>query len=436
MPTTFRPYEPNQTLRLPPDLRDWLPPDHLAYDIADLVDTLDLAPCYAPYEGDGRRHCPYEPAMMVKILLYAYATGTFSSRTMARKLEEDVAFRVLAASNFPRHRTLCEFRRRHLADFAHLFREVVHLARELGLVELGTLAIDGTKLRANASKRKAMSYGRMLREEQRLRIEIDALLAQAEAVDAAEDDRFGPDRSGFERSGEWQRRNDRLAAIRAAKARLEANQRRADDDRGRRPGQDRNPRGGQPYTRRYGEPDPKAQANFTDPESAIMKTSTDGFQPCSNAQLAVAGPRQLIVAASAHPSDQGQLHAILDQVEAHVKQRPLTVLADAGYCNERDLARLETKGIEGYVAVGRDGRRAASARSRPATARMAAKLATGDGKARYATRKWMAEAPYGWIKRVLGFRQFSLRGQWPVARAWDLVCTATNIRRISALRTA
>ena len=438
MPTTFRPYEPNQTLLLPPDLRDWLPPDHLAYDMADLVDTLDLAPFYAPYEGDGRRNCPYEPAMMVKTLLYAYATGTFSSRTMARKLEADVAFRVLAAGNFPRHRTLCEFRRRHLADVAHLFREVVHLARELGLVELGALAIDGSKLRANASKRKAMSYGRMLREEQRLRIEIDALLAQAEAVDAAEDDRFGPDRSGFERSGEWQRRNDRLAAIRAAKARLEAKQRQADDDRGRRPGQERNPRGGQPYTRSYGAPDPKAQANVTDPESSIMKTSTDGFQQCYNAQIAVDGTQQLIVAAdlSAHPSDQGQLHAVLDQVEAHVKQRPPTVLADAGYCNEHDLARLERKGIEGYVAVGRDGRRAAGARPRPATARMAAKLATGDGKARYATRKWMAEAPDGWIKRVLGFRQFSLRGQWPAAREWDLVCTATNIRRLRARRTA
>ena len=438
MPTTFRPYEPNQTLLLPPDLRDWLPPDHLAYDIADLVDTLDLAPFYAPYEGDGRRNCPYEPAMMVKILLYAYATGTCSSRTMARKLEADVAFRVLAAGNFPRHRTWCEFRRRHLADVAHRFREVVHLARELGLVELGALAIDGTKLRANASKRKAMSYGRMLREEQRLRIEIDARLAQAEAVDAAEDDRFGPDRSGCERSGEWQRRNDRLAAIRAAKARLEAKQRQADDNRGRRPGQERHPRGGQPYTRSYGAPDPKAQANVTDPESSMMKTSTDGFQQCDNAQIAVAGTQQLIVAAdlSAHPSDQGQRHAVLDQVEANVKQRPLTVLADAGYGNERDLARLERKGIEGYVAVGRDGRRAAGARPRPATARMAAKLVTGDGKARYATRKWMAEAPYGWIKRVLGFRQFSLRGQWPAAREWDLVCTAINIRRLRALRTA
>ena len=241
-----------------------------------------------------------------------------------------------------------------MADFAHLFREVVQLARELGLVELGALAIDGTKLRANASKRKAMSYGRMLREEQRLRIEIDALLAQAEAVDAAEDDRFGPDRSGFERSGELQRRNDRLAAIRAAKARLEAKQRQADDNRGRRPGQDRNPRGGQPYTRSYGAPDPKAQANFTDPESSIMKTSTDGFQQCYNAQIAVDGTQQLIVAAdlSAHPSDQGQLHAVLDQVEANVKQRPLTVLADAGYCNERDLAPLGDEGHRGLRGGG------------------------------------------------------------------------------------
>lgn len=212
MPTTFRPDEPNQTRRRPPNLRDWLPPDHLADDMADRVDSLDLAPCSAPYEGDGRRHCPYDPALMGKLLLYAEATGRFASRAMARKLEADVAYRVLAAGNVPRHRTLGAFRRRHLADCAHRFGEVAHLARELGLVELETRAIDGRKLRANAAKRKAMSAGRMLREEQRRRTEIDARLAQAEAVDAVEDDRCGPDRRGFARSGEWQRRTDRLAA--------------------------------------------------------------------------------------------------------------------------------------------------------------------------------------------------------------------------------
>ena len=317
---------------------------------------------------------------------------------------------------------MCEFRRRHLADFAHLFREVVQLARELGLVELGALAIDGTKLRANASKRKAMSYGRMLREEQRLRIEIDALLAQAEAVDAAEDNRFGPDQSGFERSGELQRRNDRLKSGPPRRGSRPNSARRmttaaADRDRSAI-------RGAGSRTRcSYGAPDPKAQANFTDPESSIMKTSTDGnIQQCYNAQIAVDGTQQLIVAAdlSAHPSDQGQLHAVLDQVEANVKQRPLTVLADAGYCNERDLALLETKGIEGYVAVGRDGRRAAGARPRPATARMAAKLVTGDGKARYAYPQMDGRgALRAGSKRVLGFRQFSLRGQWPAACEWE-----------------
>ena len=176
MSTTFRPYLPDQSLLLPPDVREWLPEGHLAHHVSDLVDGLDLTAFYAPYEGDGRRNAPYEPRMMVKVLLYAYATGVFSSRRVARKLEEDVAFRVLAAGNFPQHRTLCEFRRRHLEDFQALFVEVVRLAQELGLARLGKLSIDGTKVRANASKRKAMSYDRMQEEEKRLEGEIAALL--------------------------------------------------------------------------------------------------------------------------------------------------------------------------------------------------------------------------------------------------------------------
>ena len=227
--------------------------------------------------------------MMVKVLIYAYATGTFSSRAVARKLEEDVAFRMLAAGNFPQHRTVCEFRRRHLAEFSELFLGVVQVAREMGLARFGKLSVDGTKVRANASKRKAMSYERMGKEAARLQAEIEALLTKAGMVDAEEDERWGEYFRGDELPEELQRREKRLAAIQAAKARLEAAQRGLDDERGREPGQDRNPRGGRPYKRAYGEPEPKAQSNFTDPESQIMKTSSEGFQQCYNAQMAVDG---------------------------------------------------------------------------------------------------------------------------------------------------
>ena len=201
----------------------------MAHHVSDLVDGLDLTAFYALYEGDGRRNAPYEPRMMVKVLLYAYATGVFSSRRVARKLEEDVGFRVLAAGNFPQHRTLCEFRRRHLEDFQALFVEVVRLAQELGLARLGKLSIDGTKVRANASKRKAMSYDRMQAEEQRLESEVEALLRQADAVDEAEDSRLGAEVRGDDLPAELRRREERLAAIREAKARLGA--RAADDAR-------------------------------------------------------------------------------------------------------------------------------------------------------------------------------------------------------------
>ena len=357
MSTTFRPYAPDQSLLLPPDVREWLPEGHLAHHISDLVDDLDLTAFYAPYEGDGRRNAPYEPRMMVKVLLYAYATGVFSSRRVARRLEEDVAFRVLAAGNFPQHRTLCEFRRRHLEDFQALFVEVVRLAQELGLARLGKLSIDGTKVRANASKRKAMSYDRMQEEEQRLESEIEALLRKADAVDEAEDARLGAEVRGDDLPAELHRREARLAAIRAAKARLEAKQRAADDARGRQPGQDRNPKGGRPYKRAYGEPDEKAQSNFTDPESSIMKTSSEGFQQCYNAQAAVDAEHQLVVATdlTANASDQGELPVLLDAVKETFDAQPETVLADAGYCNERDLKDLEKRGVDGYVAPGRGG---------------------------------------------------------------------------------
>ena len=440
MGTTFRPYQPDQMLLLPQDLREWVSEGHLAHHVSDLVDALDLSPFYTPYEGDGRRNSPYDPRMMVKVLVYGYATGTFSSRKLARKLEEDIAFRMLAAGNFPQHRTLCEFRRRHLEDFGAVFAEVVRLARTMGLAALGRMSVDGTKVRANASKRKAMSYGRMAREERRLQAEIAGLLEEAEAVDAAEDAQYGEDVRGDELPEELKRREDRLAAIREAKARLEAEQRARDDARGRKPGQKRNPKGGRPYKREYGEPDETAQSNFTDPESRIMKTSSEGFQQSYNAQMAVEGENQLVVgtAVTDNASDQGQLVPMVDAVAETCGETPAQVLADAGYCNEPDLQALKERDIDGYVALGREGGTAPAvdADEHPAKVRMAEKLESEEGRRRYARRKWMAEAPVGWIKEVMGFRRFSFRGLEKVQAEWTLVCLALNVKRMHTLQAA
>src|SRR6266571_6548638 len=295
MPTTFRPCAPDQSLLFPPSPRDWLPEGHLAFFIADTVAALDLQTFYAAYEGDGRRNQPFDPQMMVTVLLYAYATGTFSSRRIARKLEEDVAYRVLAGGNFPAHRTIAEFRQQHLAAFEALFVQVVAIAREAGVVRLGALAVDGSKVKASASKHKAMSYGRMRDEERRLREQIAALTTQAEATDAAEDAEHGPDVRGDELPAELQRREQRLAAIAAAKARLEARQADEDRKKGRTPDDGRKGKGHKPFARDFGVPPDDAQDNFTDPESRIMKTSY-GFDQCYNGQLAVDEATQVIVA--------------------------------------------------------------------------------------------------------------------------------------------
>ena len=361
MPTTFRPYHPEQDVLLPSNVRGWLPEGHLAHHVSDLVDGLDLEAFYAPCEGDGRRKSPYDPRMLLKVLIYGCATGVFSSRGLARKLEEDVAFRVLGAGNFPSRRTIRAFRRRHLGDFKRLFVEVVRIAGEMGVARFGKLSVDGTKVRANASKRKAMSCGRMVGEARRLSGGIDALAE-------------------------------------------------------------------------------RARENFTDPRSRIMKTATEGFQQCCNAQLAVEGSNQLIVAAgvSANASDQGLLLPLVDEAEAVGGERSATVPADAGYCNEADLAALENRGVDGHVALGREGKRQveADAEKHPAKARMAAKPATEAGRAHYAQCKWRVEAPIGWIKEALGFRRFGPRGLEQVRGEWDLVCLALNVKRMRGLRAA
>jgi len=438
MPTTFRPYAPDQDLLLPQNLREWLREDHLAYFIHEVVEELDLSAFYAPYEGDGRRKMPYEPGMMVKVLLYGYATGVFSSRKLARKLEEDVAFRVLAAGNFPRHRTICEFRRRHLEDFKSLFVQVVQIAGTAGLVRLGTVSVDGTKVRANASKHKAMSYGRMRDEERRLSEEIAGMCDQAARVDEAEDARFGADWCGDELPEELAHRQGRLEKIRAAKARLETAQRDADEARGRHPDDDRRPPGGRggSYKRDFGVPEERAQSNFTDPDSRIMNTS-EGYQQCYNGQLAVDDEFQVIIAneLTANASDQGMLLGVMDQIEDTLRGRPARVLADAGYRKEEDFATLEGRGIDAYISLRRESKAVGDIDSarHPATGRMAQKLATAEGKACYRERKHLSESANGWIKHVLGFRRFSLRGLKEAAGEWDLVCLATNLRRMGPL---
>ncbi len=430
MPTTFRPCAPDQSLLFPPSPRDWLPEGHLAFFIADTVAVLDLRAFYAPYEGDGRRNQPFEPQMMVTVLLYAYATGTFSSRRIARKLEEDVAYRVLAAGNFPAHRTIAEFRQRHLAAFEAVFVQVVQIAREAGLVRLGAIAVDGSKVKANASKRKAMSYGRMREEERRLRQEIAALTAQADATDAAEDWAHGVDVRGDELPAAVQRREARLATIAAAKARLEARQAEADRAQGRMPEAGRKGRGRKPFKRDFGVPPDTAQENFTDPESRIMKTAA-GFDQCYNGQVAVEEASQLIVATglTTCAADQGALLPVVDRVEETLGVVPCEVLADAGYRDEATFGALEARQVTAYVSVGREGKRPpAIDAAQEATRRMAERLATAKGRARYRRRKAIVEPVCGWIKHVLGFRRFSLRGEGPVRGEWNLVCLAVNLK--------
>ena len=438
MPTTFRPCAPDQSLLFPPSPRDWLPEGHLAFFIADTVAALDLQPFYAAYEGDGRRNQPFEPQMLVTVLLYAYATGTFSSRRIARKLEEDVAYRVLAAGNFPAHRTIAEFRQQHLAAFEALFVQVVRVAREAGVVQLGALAIDGTKVKAAASKRKAMSYGRMLEQERQLREQIAALTAHAEAVDAAEDATQGPEVRGDELPEELQRRETRLSTIQAAKARLEARQAEEDRRQGRTPNDGRKSRGHKPFARDFGVPPDDAQDNFTDPESRIMKTAS-GFDQCYNGQIAVDAITQLIVATGLTNcgADNAELLPLINRVEETLGGAPPEVLADAGSRAEATFQTLETRGITAYISLGHEVRPAKPPNpAHVASQRMTDRLQSAVGRARYRRRKAIVEPVIGWIKEVLGFRRFSLRGVATARGEWNVVRLAVNLKRLHRIRMA
>ena len=414
MPTTFRPYGPGRLLPLAPDMHEWLPEGHPAHHVSDLADEPDLTAFHTPYEGDGRRNAPYEPRMMVQMLPYGYATGVFPSRGIAGRPEEDAAFRVSGAGNLPGRRTLCGFRRGHLEDFSGLFVEVVRLWRWRGWRTGWDWRTSGSRRRTGRRcGRTQANARRRLRSDASEGAGIGAVPDRARGTDAREDERFGEAFRGDGLPEELRRRGDRPAAIRAAKGDLEAEQRGADDARGRGPGRERNPKGGRPCKRACGEPDGKTRSNLTDPDGATTGTGSEGFRQCRNAQVAVDGEHRLIVATepTSNGSDQGAPVGLPDEVRDRFDAQPGTVPADAGHCSERDLSEPEVLGIDGYVATGREGKRSADgdAGRRPATHRMVEKPATPAGRKRYAQRKRPSEAPDGRIGEVLGFRRSGVR---------------------------
>jgi transposase len=434
MPKGYRPYVPEQDFLMPPSLREWLPEGHLAYFVSDLVDQLDLSAIHAVYEKESRGQPPYDPRMMTKLLIYGYCTGVFSSRRIQKRVAEDIAFKVLAAGNEPDFRTISDFRKIHLSALEGLFEQVLKVAQETGTAKLGRVSLDGTKVKANASKHKAMSYGRMEEKEQQLQEEVKELLAKAGATDDEEDQRHGNQR-GDDLPEELQRRQTRLAKIKHAKKVVEQRAR----DKAAAAG--KNEKEVKPA-----KPAKKDQYNFTDPESRIMKGS-DGFVQGYNAQAAVEPERGLIVGqrVTEAANDKEQLKPMVEAIEQQSGQRPEAVLADSGYCSEENLEYLESaeepeQKIEGYIATGKQKhgehrqpcKRGPLPKDATRVQRMKRKLQTKVGKAVYARRKCVVEPVFGQIKQARGFRQFLLRGKEKIEGEWALVCATHNILKLYA----
>ena len=429
MSKTYLPYEPDQPLLLPAALREWLPDDHLAYFISDVVEQLDLSEITARYERERRGGPPYHPKMMVKVLLYGYCVGVASSRRIAQRLHEDIAFRVLAANNTPDFRTISDFRKDHLEALSGLFLQVLELCQRAWFVKLGHVALDGTKVKANASKHHAMSYGRMKEKERQLASEVAALLRRAEEADEEEDRQHGKDRCGDELPEELSFREGRLEKIREAKAALEAEARAA--------GEQAEAEG----KGHVGVPEDRAQRNFTDPESRIMPMSGGkDFQQAYNCQAVVDSAHQVIVAARAiaEASDKEQAAVMTAEAIGNVGAVPREISADAGYYSSRAVAELEALGVDPYVAPEktRHGRvpppapRGRIPRHLSPRERMRRKLQTKRGRQRYALRMATAEPVFGQIKEGRGFRQFLLRGREKVQGEWSLICTGHNLLKL------
>jgi transposase len=457
----FRAFDPHQVLLLPPSPDDWLPEGHLSRFVADLVDeVLDLSPILADYT-EKRGYPPYDPRLMVRLLIYGYTTGVRSSRAIERRCVDDVAFRVLAAGQTPDFRSIARFRRRHLDALAGLFTQSLHLAMKLGMVKMGRVALDGTKLEANASKHKAMSYGRLVDKEERIEVEIAALeakvaslLEEADATDTAEDQSFGPDGKQVDLPAELDRREKRLAKLKAARAQIEAEaaeKARAHAEEKERRRQKRAGTSDEQAVADAGEkavgkarPKPKAQANFTDPASRIMKNSDGAYIQAYNAQAVVDEEHQVITAAdvTTNPSDALNYTPMLDQSAHNTGTHPKQALVDAGYCSEANLEaardRQLTCGTDTFMATGRLGHdeqippapRGRIPKDATLKERMARKLRTKPGRAAYSRRKAIVEPVFGQIMTCQGGRQLLLRGADGARGEWQLLAACHNLRKI------
>ena len=446
-------YDPEQQLLMPPDMREWLPEGHLALFVSDVVDELDLSAIVGHYErGDGRGRPPYHPLMMVKLLVYGYCIGRVSSRKMEKATFDDVAFRVLACNHHPDHDSIAEFRKIHLRELAGLFVQVLKMCERAGLVKLGHVAIDGSKLRANASKHKAMSYDRMCEKEEQLAAEVEHLLRAAAETDAAEDERYGKGVRGDELPAELARRESRLLKIREAKASLEAEAKeRAEaaaavveaklaERKQREQETGKKTRGRAPSVVNVAEakPEPKAQRNFTDPESRIMKDGATGsFEQSYNSQIAVDDEAQIIVAASLtqDANDKRQLVPVLAEVKTNVGRLPEKTSADAGYFSAEAVTNEAISGVGLYVTPdsGKKTEGSSAEESPPGTSaseRMREKLKNESGREIYKRRKTIVEPVFGQIKEVRGFRRFSFRGLDKNEAEWSLICLTHNLLKL------
>lgn len=419
MSGNYKTYDPDQIFLLPPSLREWLPEGHLAYFISDVVDELDLTEIEKTYSTRLQGQPPYHPSMMVKLLFYAYCMGIPSSRKIEKETYEDIAFRILAAGHHPDHDTIADFRKTHLNALKGFFLQILLLCKEAKLVKLGHVALDGTKMKANASKHKAMSYGRMDEKEKDLEHEVEELLRKAESIDAEEDQRYGKAR-GDELPEELQFREKRLAKIREAKKALE-------ERVAKETGPSKHPK-------------PKDQINFTDPESRIMKDSTTkGFIQGYNAQAAVEAPSQIILAAEVtiESNDKQQLEPMIAEIEKNCNTVPEELSADAGYYSEENVGHAHGKGIRPLIPPGKTKHTdpTPAARGRIPTClsvkeRMERLLRTVKGKKAYGKRKQTVEPVFGQIKDVRGFRQFLLRGLDNVRGEWQLICLTHNLLKL------